>query len=296
MSVRPKFNYFLVHQETGQRYPVGEEVVIGRNSGDILFPDDPKVSTQHCRVLKTQLGLAIHDFDSSNGTALDGVKLDPKKMYALKPGNVITIGQQQLKLQETAPAKLLTRKRSSRKRRKRKKGGFLDVQTFLALLLIVGAGSIIAKPYLSNLNFSLPQAQKEAAPPPIEVMPTPLELVEREMRSIFADYKELGNGHTLGRIKDREVSTELRTNLIPRLTTARSKMEVLRGQNDWEKKKIEANIKLLSALVGQTTAMMNYAVTKDAKFSQQLEKFSDQVDAANEVVQKLDDIRRPANL
>lgn len=297
MSARPKFNYFLVHQETGQRYPVGEEVVIGRSSGDILFPDDAKVSTQHCRILKTQLGLAIHDFGSSNGTSLDGVRLDPKKMYALKPGNLITIGTQQIKLQETAPAKLLTRKRGNKnKHRKKKKGGLLDLPTFIALVLVVGAGSIILQPYFANFKFKFPQMEKEADVSSSETVPTPLELVEREMRSVFEEYKELGSGHTLGRISDREVSTQLRTKLIPRLKAARSKMEVLKGQTDWEKKKIQANIKLLIAVTGQTTAMMNFTVTKDAKFSQQLEKFSDQVEVANEEVQKLNDLRRPANL
>jgi pSer/pThr/pTyr-binding forkhead associated (FHA) protein len=286
MSARPKFNYFLVHLETGQRYPVGDEVVIGRNSGDILFPDDAKVSTQHCRVLKTPQGLAVHDLDSSNGTNLDGTKLDPKKAYVFKPGSVLSFGAQELKLLETSPAKLMSRPRrkSKSRRRRKKKGGLLDIQTFLALVLIAGAGSIMLKPYFHQLSLAHFQFPKKTEVPEIkiEVMPTPLELVEREMRAAFAEYKEIGNQQMLGKIGDRELSAALRTKLIPQLSATRSK--------------IEANKKLLTAVIGQVTAMMGYADTKQAKFQHQLEKFSEQVEVINEEVQKLDDLRRPANL
>ncbi len=292
MSVRPKFNFFLVHQETGQRYPVSEEVVIGRVSGDILFPDDAKVSNQHCRVLMTPKGLAIHDFESSNGTFVDGIRLDPKKVYVFKPGSVVSLGSQQLKLQEASTAKSLKRKR---KRRRRKKGGYLDLQTFLALALMIGAASYFLRPYLPNPP-SLPSFSKPAKPLDdiVGAMPTPLEIVEREMRAAFNEYTKTGKAHTEGQVSDKELAQTIRQRLIPQLTAARAKMDVLRPQNEWEKRKIDANKKLLTALLGQVNAMASYTETKLARYARELESYGDQVEKLNEEVQKLDDARRPA--
>lgn len=297
MSVRPKFNLFLVHQETGQRYPVGEEVVLGRTSGDILFPDDPKVSTQHARVLKTPKGVAVHDLGSSNGTSIDGNKLDPKKVYVFKAGSVLSLGSQQLKLTEVSLAKAVRRAKSSRRRKRRKSKSIFDVQTFLALLLVVGAGSIMLKSYLPDLRGFIPEFKvkpqaKEETP---VAMPSPMELVEREMREAFSEYTELGKANVSRKISDKELIQGIRTKLLPKLNSASVKMEVLRPANEWEKNKIAANRKLLAALIGQVKAMAAFTETHLPQYNAELEKFGDQVEKLNEEVQKLDDARRPAN-
>jgi pSer/pThr/pTyr-binding forkhead associated (FHA) protein len=276
---------------------VGEEVVLGRTSGDILFPEDPKVSTQHARVLKTPNGIAVHDLGSSNGTSIDGTKLDPKKVYVFKVGSILSLGSQQLKLTEVSLAKAVRRAKNSRKRKRRKSKGFFDVQTFLALLLVLGAGSVMLKSYLPNLAAyipdlsSKPQAKVEA---PV-AMPTPMELVEREMREAFNEYTELGKANVSHQITDKELILSIRQKLLPKLNSASVKMEVLRPANEWEKNKIAANRKLLAALIGQVKAMAAFTETHLPQFNAELEKFSDQVEKLNEEVQKLDDARRPAN-
>jgi pSer/pThr/pTyr-binding forkhead associated (FHA) protein len=295
MSVRPKFNLFLVHQETGQRYPVGEEVVLGRVSGDILFPDDPKVSNQHARILNTPKGVAVHDLGSSNGTSVDGTKLDPKKVYVFKVGSVIAVGGQQLKLQEVSLAKAVKRASRSRKRkRSRKSKGFFDLQTFLALLLVLGAGAVMLKNFAGGLIAQLSKNQPKNEEAKV-IMPTPLEIVEREMREAFSEYTELGKANVSQKISDKDLVQSIRQKLLPKLNSASVKMEVLRPQNEWEKNKIAANKKLLAALIGQVTAMAAFTETHLPRYSTDLEKFSDQVEKLNVEVQKLDDARRPAN-
>src|SRR5262245_36411529 len=102
MSVKPQGNLYLVHQETSQRYPVKGDIVIGRTSGDIVFPDDKRLSSQHCRVMQTPQGWAIHDLKSASGTFLDGAQLEAGKVYALKPGSVVTVGAQTFQLIEAS--------------------------------------------------------------------------------------------------------------------------------------------------------------------------------------------------
>src|SRR4051812_13324492 len=93
MGAAPRVKFYLVHSETGQRYPVGsDDVVIGRTSGDLLFPEDTKLSNQHCRIVMTASGLGVHDLGSANGTTVDGQRLAPDKIYTFKTGSQLTIG------------------------------------------------------------------------------------------------------------------------------------------------------------------------------------------------------------
>jgi pSer/pThr/pTyr-binding forkhead associated (FHA) protein len=165
MSVKAKANLYLVHQETSQRYPVKGEVIIGRTGGDIVFPEDAKLSPQHCRIFLSPDGLGVHDLKSGSGTFLDGAALDAKKVYALKVGNLLTAGNQTFQLQEAS----ITRK--PRKKVLRKKSSSFDLVTFGAGVLFIIALGLFVRIYLST-----PQGKKtiQAAK-----MNTPLEMVEK---------------------------------------------------------------------------------------------------------------------
>jgi len=66
-----------------------EGVTIGRESGEITFPDDGYVSGTHCRVVGDDTGVFIEDLGSSNGTYM---RVRPHQV--VPPGRLILVGQQ----------------------------------------------------------------------------------------------------------------------------------------------------------------------------------------------------------
>lgn len=276
----PRIKHFLVHLESGQRYPVTDEIIIGRKTGDILFPEDPKISNAHCRVLPTDGGLAVEDLESSNGTYVDRQRLEPAKTYLLKVGSSLSLGAQTLRLEEAADGEKFAR---LAKRHKPRNSGFDPMWT-------VGLVLILAFSYFGWRWYSARQNAQPVYTGPIQ---TPRELVEKEMRGAFELYQELGRTHTSGKISDRELAAKIRERLLPALESARVKMEVIRGHSEWEKKKVEANKELLKALIGQVKAMAFYNETKDPKFAKSVESFSAQVEAANRKVKELESSRLP---
>ncbi|PRQ04043.1 FHA domain protein [Enhygromyxa salina] len=71
-------------------YPIKDEGVgIGRETGEITFPDDGYVSGSHCRVIGDDDGVFLEDLGSSNGTYM---RVRPDQL--IRPGTLILIGQQ----------------------------------------------------------------------------------------------------------------------------------------------------------------------------------------------------------
>jgi hypothetical protein len=76
-------------EETGNAFPIPESGVhLGRERGDILFPEDGYVSGLHCRLSWDGRKLFLTDLGSSNGTFLRVVEAD------LRSGDVLLMGQQ----------------------------------------------------------------------------------------------------------------------------------------------------------------------------------------------------------
>jgi pSer/pThr/pTyr-binding forkhead associated (FHA) protein len=76
--------------QAGSAFPLfGDAVVLGRERGDILFPEDGYVSGQHARVAIRDGKFWIADLNSSNGTFL---RIRGER--AVKPGASILMGQQ----------------------------------------------------------------------------------------------------------------------------------------------------------------------------------------------------------
>jgi hypothetical protein len=70
-------------------YPIhGDGVTIGRESGDINFPNDGYVSGTHCRVVGDDNGVYVEDVGSSNGTYM---RVRPGTV--LPYGSLVLIGQ-----------------------------------------------------------------------------------------------------------------------------------------------------------------------------------------------------------
>jgi len=75
---------------TGNSYPVpADGLYLGRERGDIIFPDDGYVSGLHCRVATENGRAVLLDVGSSNGTFLR-----IRSEVALEEGNVLLMGQQ----------------------------------------------------------------------------------------------------------------------------------------------------------------------------------------------------------
>jgi pSer/pThr/pTyr-binding forkhead associated (FHA) protein len=77
-------------EETGNAFPIPEAGVhLGRERGDILFPEDGYVSGLHCRLSWEGGRLLLTDLGSSNGTF---VRI--KEEVEIRSGDVLLMGQQ----------------------------------------------------------------------------------------------------------------------------------------------------------------------------------------------------------
>ncbi|MBI3204516.1 MAG: FHA domain-containing protein [Myxococcales bacterium] len=76
--------------------------VIGRAANAELAIDDPLVSRQHAVLIVTEAGVSIEDLGSRNGVSVNDARVSGRQ--ALKPGDRIKIGSQELSLVGDAPA------------------------------------------------------------------------------------------------------------------------------------------------------------------------------------------------
>jgi serine/threonine protein kinase len=74
----------------------GPELMLGRGSDSLYRLSDPRTSRAHCQVLLEGEQAMVIDNDSTSGTAVNGAKV---KRQALKLGDVIKLGDTQLRLQ-----------------------------------------------------------------------------------------------------------------------------------------------------------------------------------------------------
>lgn len=72
----------------------GPTVTIGRFSGDLRFPDDEFLGSEHARIQRSEHGLTVHDLESVNGVFLRISA--PEPVY---PGDVFLLGHQLLRLE-----------------------------------------------------------------------------------------------------------------------------------------------------------------------------------------------------
>lgn len=261
---------------------MGEEVVIGRSAGDIVFSEDPKLSSQHCRILRTPQGLGIHDLGSSNGTYVDGIKLHAEKVYVFKSGSLLTAGEQAFKLQDAHVSKARPVRRKKRSKKK---------QNWDSLSIMAGIGLIAAALFFTHIFLGKTKKEVEVK---MEIL-SPFQLVEKEMKAAFEDYKELGRAQAAGELSDKAMATNIRKFLLPRLNAVHEKLGVIKPSGEFERRKLEINKRLVMALVEQVEAMASFAETKSQKYAKEVERLSAIAARVNEQAQKLEAARRPSN-
>jgi diguanylate cyclase (GGDEF)-like protein len=77
----------------GNTYTIGPNcAVLGRGDGNEVLIPDPGISRQHARIALTDSGFTISDLGSSNGTFLDGVRLEAPA--PLRDANRVQLGPQ----------------------------------------------------------------------------------------------------------------------------------------------------------------------------------------------------------
>ena len=88
--------------ESGVRVSPGDcNVTIGRSGDNTIVIDDQKVSRHHARIVFEQGRYQIEDVDSSNGTFIDGSRVNSRQN--LDPEATITVGNAELAFQSAKP-------------------------------------------------------------------------------------------------------------------------------------------------------------------------------------------------
>jgi len=85
------------------QFSLGEaaSLTIGRDPANDLHLDSPVVSRHHARVDHVEAGHTLIDLGSTNGTYVNGNRIDPNAGVALKPGDLVQIGPFRLTYQPT---------------------------------------------------------------------------------------------------------------------------------------------------------------------------------------------------
>lgn len=72
-------------------YSIGDELTLGRSSSNNIVIKDPYISKNHFKIIKDEENFFIEDLKSSNGTFLNGEKLED--VAILKSNDVIRTGE-----------------------------------------------------------------------------------------------------------------------------------------------------------------------------------------------------------
>lgn len=85
-----RISLLIGRETTGNSFPVPEQGVhIGRERGDVLFPEDGYVSGLHCQVVVDGGKVWLIDVGSSNGSF---IRIDGE--HEIEPGEILLMGQQ----------------------------------------------------------------------------------------------------------------------------------------------------------------------------------------------------------
>lgn len=94
---------FALIAQDGTRHPItGPKITIGREDCDILLPQDELVSRKHAEIRRQGDELVLTDLDSSNGTFVNGDRLQAP--HTLCAGDTIQVGSTKLTLQGAGKA------------------------------------------------------------------------------------------------------------------------------------------------------------------------------------------------
>ena len=97
----PNIKRVLYHKLKGIKIPINDShgVIIGRSSSQSEYTvANSKVSRKHARVYKEGNKYMVHDFDSANGTYVDGLRVHSDLDRELIPGGILILGNEEFVL------------------------------------------------------------------------------------------------------------------------------------------------------------------------------------------------------
>jgi FHA domain len=78
-----------------------DKTTIGRVEDNTFQVAEPSVSSHHCEILLRGKDVVVRDLNSTNGTFINGEKVAES---AIKPGQILRLGQIEMRLETDAPA------------------------------------------------------------------------------------------------------------------------------------------------------------------------------------------------
>ncbi|MBZ2174118.1 FHA domain-containing protein [Schnuerera sp. xch1] len=72
-------------------YPLDDEILLGRDNNNQIVIKDPYISKRHLKIVKDEGDYYLEDFNSANGTYLNGDKI--MDVVRLENGDRIRVGQ-----------------------------------------------------------------------------------------------------------------------------------------------------------------------------------------------------------
>ena len=86
---------------TGRTHELNvDKTTIGRVEDNTFQISEPSVSSHHCEILLRGADVVVRDLESTNGTFINGEKV---RESVLKPGQVLRLGQIEMRLEDGAP-------------------------------------------------------------------------------------------------------------------------------------------------------------------------------------------------
>jgi len=247
-------SYFLIHAETGQRYPIRGNVIIGRASGDICFPRDTKLSQQHCEVSPSELGLAVRDLHSANGTYIDGKQMPAARNFLLQEGGQLQIGDQEFTLLTVT----LTKNIRKRRKKKRRKSG----ESYGQVILIVVAAFLVFA--YNKRAFDRGSAA--------------MALSQKQLGDIFETYQEIETSLQRETAPPHEIARRMQGQVLGRLSAlSRRWAEFQPAESD--RQLFNAQLRFAGALAGHAKADIMYITTGDTKYVDDMDTYTDQIES-----------------
>lgn len=273
MSSGPAKPLVLIHKKTKQRYPLrGEDFVIGRSQGNLVFDHDPKLSGKHCLIRLTPQGFAIHDLKSRTGVHINGISLPAGKACLLRAGSEVLVGDQHFVVAEE---RLKRRKHESR----------LPNPLFLfACGLLLGGGWYLStaargKPAVSAVQIS-----------PVNLQP---ESIDAEFAEAIQRMQAFAAATRRGEFTEEQSLEAIRKDLLPRFTSVHQQLQAYRPAAGQPDPRLDFKRRIAGAHVGQLTAMANFIQTKEVKYSLQMDQFQRQMEVL--MAQEQEESRRPTS-
>lgn len=98
-SVVSSTNAYIIRNLTGEKIYVNKnEFLIGKGTGNDYVLDTPSVSRKHAKIIRKQDGYYVIDNGSTNGTTIEGIKIQPNEEVMVYDGALVSFGNENLQI------------------------------------------------------------------------------------------------------------------------------------------------------------------------------------------------------